>query len=170
MTGGPLDWIDGELAVLEAAGLRRELGVRRGPQQVRIEIDGQRYLNFASNDYLGLAANALADSVGAAVRDCWGSGASPLITGRAALHAELESQLAAFEARKRLYCLAPAMRPTSAPSARWLGRGMPFSAMPRTTRASSMAAAYPERKCSFIRIAMWRRWPSYCESACAGAG
>jgi 8-amino-7-oxononanoate synthase len=55
-------------------------------------------VNFSSNDYLGLAAEPLS----AAIRDAlptagWGSGASPLVTGRGTLHARLEEELAVFE-------------------------------------------------------------------------
>ena len=56
-------------------------------------------INFGSNDYLGLAADPrLAQAVVEAIKqEGWGSGASPLITGHAALHAELEQRLAEIE-------------------------------------------------------------------------
>jgi 8-amino-7-oxononanoate synthase len=63
--------------------------------QVEIESDGTRYLNFSSNDYLGLANDS--ELVGH-----WqtglslygaGSGASPLVTGFCSAHQNLESQL-----------------------------------------------------------------------------
>ena len=62
-------------------------------------IDGRELVNFGSNDYLGLAADPrLAAAVAQALqREGWGSGASPLITGHAALHARLEERLAAME-------------------------------------------------------------------------
>jgi 8-amino-7-oxononanoate synthase len=94
-----LDWIDTELATLEALNLRRRLTVRTGPQSPAvIDMDGRQLVNFGSNDYLGLAAGALSDAVQRAVASVgWGAGASPLVTGRGALHAELERQLAEFE-------------------------------------------------------------------------
>src|SRR5262245_51587026 len=96
----PLDWIDDALADLDERDLRRTLSARVGPQRGdRIEINGQSLLNFGSNDYLGLANHA---EIIAAVRSSlaetsWGSGASPLVTGRSDLHAKLERELAAFE-------------------------------------------------------------------------
>jgi 8-amino-7-oxononanoate synthase len=96
----PLAWIDDALADLDRNSLRRTLVARSGPQRGdRIEIAGQSLVNFGSNDYLGLAADP---RVIAAVRSAieevgWGAGASPLVTGRADLHAELERKLAEFE-------------------------------------------------------------------------
>jgi 8-amino-7-oxononanoate synthase len=95
----PLSWIDDELATLQRAHLRRRLNVRHGSQSARIVIDGQELINFGSNDYLGLAADprltqAAADCL---VREGWGSGASPLVTGRSAMHRRLEERLAQFE-------------------------------------------------------------------------
>lgn len=95
----PLNWIDDELAALERAGLRRRLAVRGGSQAATVVIDGQELVNFGSNDYLGLAADP---RLATAARDVaelegWGSGASPLVSGRSASHAQLERRLAEFE-------------------------------------------------------------------------
>lgn len=94
-----MDWIDDELARLEAAGLRRRLVERTSPQAASVSLGGQELVNFGSNDYLGLAADPrLADAARAAIdREGWGSGASPVVSGRAASHAELERRLAEFE-------------------------------------------------------------------------
>jgi 8-amino-7-oxononanoate synthase len=96
----PLDWLDDALADLDRRGLRRTLAARQGPQRGdQITLGGQTLVNFGSNDYLGLAADP---RIAAAVKDAidrygWGSGASPLVTGRSELHAELERKLAEFE-------------------------------------------------------------------------
>jgi 8-amino-7-oxononanoate synthase len=95
-----LAWIDDVLANLDQLGLRRTLAERHGPQRGdRISIGGQSLVNFGSNDYLGLAADPrIAAAVKAAIDEYgWGSGASPLVTGRSDLHAELERKLAEFE-------------------------------------------------------------------------
>ena len=97
---GPLDWLDDALADLDRRGLRRSLTARSGPQRGdRIEIGGQSLINFGSNDYLGLAADPRIAAAAKAAIDKygWGSGASPLVTGRSELHAELEGKLAEFE-------------------------------------------------------------------------
>lgn len=95
----PLSWIGDELARLERAGLRRRLVERGGPQSATVTLDGLELVNFGSNDYLGLSADPrLAAAARAAIdREGWGSGASPLVSGRSASHAELERRLADFE-------------------------------------------------------------------------
>jgi 8-amino-7-oxononanoate synthase len=64
-----------------------------------IQVDGERLINFGSNDYLGLAADPrLLDAATAAMaKQGFGSGASPLVTGRTDAQAELERALAHFE-------------------------------------------------------------------------
>lgn len=94
-----LQWLEAELDSLDALGLRRRLAQRTSPQGGEIEIDGRRLVNFGSNDYLGLAADS---ALKRAIRESldetgWGSGASPLVTGRGAWHARLERELAQFE-------------------------------------------------------------------------
>jgi 8-amino-7-oxononanoate synthase len=95
----PLDWIDEELGRLDRAGLRRRLAERHGAQTARVELNGRELVNFGSNDYLGLSADErLAAAARAAIeREGWGSGASPLVSGRGSSHAELERRLAEFE-------------------------------------------------------------------------
>jgi 8-amino-7-oxononanoate synthase len=95
----PLNWIDDELGRLDRAGLRRRLAERHGAQTARVELHGRDLINFGSNDYLGLAADErLATAAQAAIaREGWGSGASPLVSGRGSSHADLERRLAEFE-------------------------------------------------------------------------
>jgi 8-amino-7-oxononanoate synthase len=97
--GRALAWIDDELARLDHDGLRRRLLTRDGPQATRVVVDGRDLLHFGSNDYLGLAADPrLAAAAAEAVRrEGWGSGASPLVLGRARSHRLLEERLAEFE-------------------------------------------------------------------------
>lgn len=98
-SSNPLSWIDDELEGLARDGLRRRLAVRGGRQSARVVLDGKELVNFGCNDYLGLAADErLAAAARAAIdREGWGSGASPLVSGRSAVHAELERRLAEFE-------------------------------------------------------------------------
>jgi len=81
---------------LQEAGLYRELRDVDSPQSRQISIEGQTFLNFSSNDYLGLANHpALRESAIQAVeRFGAGSGASRLICGSLAPHQELERTLA----------------------------------------------------------------------------
>ena len=104
-----LDWIDAELARLESANLLRQLVARDGPQTTDIVVEGGKYVNFGSNDYLGLASHPdIAASVQqlTAEQGC-GSGSSALILGRHRLHQQLEQSLAEF-----LQCEAALLFPT----------------------------------------------------------
>lgn len=95
----PLDWINAELADLRQRDLLRELPAPFDLQTVTIELAGRPLINFASNDYLGLAADPrLAAAAADACRSTGvGRGSSPLICGRSTIHAELERRLAEFE-------------------------------------------------------------------------
>lgn len=95
----PLDWIDDELVRLQRDSLLRALTTRETPQGSVISLGGKELINFGANDYLDLAND---ERLKAAARDAieregWGAGASPLVTGRSALHAALERRLAEFE-------------------------------------------------------------------------
>jgi 8-amino-7-oxononanoate synthase len=57
MPSNPLDWIEPELASLEADGLRRRLAERAGAQGLIMKLGGAELVNFGSNDYLGLASD-----------------------------------------------------------------------------------------------------------------
>src|SRR5690348_15060229 len=64
-----------------------------------VEIDGRRYVNFSSNDYLGLSRHPdVIEAMSAAARKHGaGSGASPLICGRTPAHASAEAMLAKWK-------------------------------------------------------------------------
>jgi 8-amino-7-oxononanoate synthase len=87
------------LASLRDQGLYRELRRIDTPQSARIQIDGKSFLNFSSNDYLGLANHpALKEATIRAVeRYGAGAGASRLICGSLAPHHELDETLASFK-------------------------------------------------------------------------
>lgn len=79
-------------------GLLRERQILESAPGARVRKLGREYLNFASNDYLGLAEHPdlkLAWQEGA---QRWGSGAaaSPLVTGYTSVHKELETALATW--------------------------------------------------------------------------
>jgi len=96
-----------DLSAALAERQRQQLYRRRqtldGPQNVEVQIDGQTYLSFCSNDYLGLAAHpAVIDALKVgADRFGVGSGAAHLITGHSYAHQVLEEELADFVGRPR---------------------------------------------------------------------
>src|SRR5580692_4308675 len=87
------------LETLREQGLRRELRRVDSAQGPRIKIGGETFLNFSSNDYLGLANHsALKEaSIKAIEKFGAGAGASRLICGSLAPFHELEESLAAFK-------------------------------------------------------------------------
>ena len=103
MTTRPLeDRLNADLATqlqeIADAGLTRRRRVLESPCGRIAAVDGKNVLNFASNDYLGLAGNAniaqaLADG---ALQWGAGSGASHLVSGHLAPHETLETAIAAF--------------------------------------------------------------------------
>ena len=93
--------VDAQLAQWQAQGLLRQRRTVQSPCSVAPQVQGQRLLAFASNDYLGLAnhpAIAAALAEGAQRRGA-GSGASHVVSGHLQPVAELEEALAAFVGR-----------------------------------------------------------------------
>ncbi len=90
---------EGELAELKRCHLARRLVSRDTPQGPEIRIQGRRYLNFSSNDYLGLANHpeVVRAAAEAAQRYGFGAGASRLLCGGTGLHLRLEKRIAAFK-------------------------------------------------------------------------
>jgi 8-amino-7-oxononanoate synthase len=99
--GGDSDTSSGSftMAATTAAEHGSDSRAQGSMQGVVIQIDGRELVNFASNDYLSLAADSRL--VVAAVESCRadgvGRGASPLVVGRGLVHDRLECQLAQFE-------------------------------------------------------------------------
>lgn len=84
-----------KLAQRKAQSLYRERPLALSAQQVQMEINGQRVLNFCSNDYLGLAAHpAIKQAVCADRSAGWGAGAAHLVSGHHHHHHALEEELA----------------------------------------------------------------------------
>ena len=95
----PLAWIDDESVSWTRRGLNRRLIPLGGTTPGRVERDGRSLLNFASNDYLGLASDprVIEAACAAAAIYGWGSGASPLVSGWREPHEALAAALADFE-------------------------------------------------------------------------
>ena len=85
-----------KLAGLEKRQLRRRLMESNNSAGMQVERQGKTYVNFCSNDYLGLANDprVIKAAQDAAARYGAGSGASRLVTGGHHLLFELERRLA----------------------------------------------------------------------------
>ncbi|MBF0620246.1 MAG: aminotransferase class I/II-fold pyridoxal phosphate-dependent enzyme, partial [Candidatus Omnitrophica bacterium] len=88
-----------ELSGLDTAGLLRNVRQVSSPQGRAIILDGKHVLNFCSNDYLGLSADArLAEAARQALLVYGvGSGASRLVSGNTTEHAALEAEIVALK-------------------------------------------------------------------------
>jgi len=87
MSNSMTQWLERQAAVRERRGL-----VRRPLPRTADE----RFIDLASNDYLGLAADARVTEAAAAAASLWGAGAtsSRLVAGTTRLHLDLEQELA----------------------------------------------------------------------------
>ena len=88
-----------DLDEIRDAGLWRELREIESAQSARIKFGGREFINFSSNDYLGLAGHpALGQAAREAVEQFGvGSGASRLICGSLQPHHALEAALAKWQ-------------------------------------------------------------------------
>ena len=86
------------LADLERKGLRRERRTLDSAQGPVVREGGRELVNFASNDYLGLANDprVVASAREAIDKFGFGAGASPIVVGHSRLHEEAEDAFARF--------------------------------------------------------------------------
>lgn len=91
-----MEWLDDTLADLKRRGLWRELRTMASPPGPEMTVNGRRVLQFAGNDYLGLAADGRLATAAADAARRWGTGsaASRLVAGTSKPVAQLERRLA----------------------------------------------------------------------------
>ncbi|MBY0525855.1 MAG: 8-amino-7-oxononanoate synthase [Gemmataceae bacterium] len=94
-----MDWLEDDLAGLRQRDLYRRRRYIQSAPWGHVHYRGRELLNFASNDYLNLAADSrLARAAArAAHRYGTGAGASPLVSGYLPPHRALERALARWE-------------------------------------------------------------------------
>jgi 8-amino-7-oxononanoate synthase len=97
------DRLQSALAQRAEDGLTRRRESLCSAQGPLVKINGNEYLNFCSNDYLGLANHPrVVQRLRAAASEYGvGSGASHLVCGHSKIHEELEQALAEFTGRER---------------------------------------------------------------------
>jgi len=98
-TTAKTQWIVDELAGLRESGLFNTIRTIASPQGAWLVVDGQRVLNFCSNNYLGLANHPRLVEAARQALDRFGVGPAAVrsIAGTMELHLELERRLAAFK-------------------------------------------------------------------------
>jgi glycine C-acetyltransferase len=94
-----LEWIEKELQGLKEAGLYNRIRTLSSPQGAWLVVDGQRVLNFCSNNYLGLANHPRILQAARQAMEQYGLGPAAVrsIAGTMDLHLELERRMAAFK-------------------------------------------------------------------------
>ncbi len=93
------DWLQSSLKTIHKAGWYRTTRTITSAVGNCIEVEGKQYINFSSNDYLGLANDyRLKNAAIAAIqRHGTGTTGSRLVTGHRALHDQLEQSIAALK-------------------------------------------------------------------------
>lgn len=92
------DWIDSALATIHKANWYRSVKTMSSPGPTAV-LNGQEVINFASNDYLGLAGDSRLAAAAIAAINTWGTGStgSRLLSGHRTIHEQLEGALASWK-------------------------------------------------------------------------
>lgn len=90
------DWLPQALATIHRADWHRSVTPIDGPPGPVVSLDGHPVINFASNDYLGLAGDRRLQQAAIAAIQTYGTGStgSRLVSGHRALHRQLEQAIA----------------------------------------------------------------------------
>lgn len=102
MSANKWQWLEDELARLQAKNLYRTLKVLDGAQSSHVSWQGRDMLMLASNAYLDMCNDEEVKAFAASVIQSHGagSGGSRLTTGTSNIHVQLESELARFKDRE----------------------------------------------------------------------
>ena len=92
----PYAWLEQSLKTIHRADWYRSVKTIQGSLGAVVALDGQDVINFASNDYLGLAGDKrLIEAATTAIQEFGtGSTGSRLLSGHRQLHSELETAIA----------------------------------------------------------------------------
>lgn len=96
------EWIEAQLGAIRESNRWRQTIAFDGEGALG-RVGDREYLNFASNDYLGLAGHPAVKAAAVAAVQSWGGGssASRLVTGTRTLHHELENAIATWKEVER---------------------------------------------------------------------
>jgi 8-amino-7-oxononanoate synthase len=95
----PYQWLDKALMTIHQAHWYRQVTTIESPPGPVIHIADQSLINFASNDYLGLANDPRLKQAAIQALESWGTGSSGsrLLSGHRPLHQHLEQALAGWK-------------------------------------------------------------------------
>ena len=99
MTEDPYAWLEKSLTTIHRADWYRTVKTIVGRPGAKVILDGREVINFASNDYLGLAGDErlIAAAIAATQEYGTGSTGSRLLSGHRQLHRDLETAIASFK-------------------------------------------------------------------------
>ncbi|MBW4564142.1 MAG: 8-amino-7-oxononanoate synthase [Mojavia pulchra JT2-VF2] len=99
MPTDPYAWIEQSLTTIHRADWYRSVQTIHGRPGATVILAGQEVINFASNDYLGLAGDERLISSGVAATEEFGTGStgSRLLSGHRELHRKLEEAIASLK-------------------------------------------------------------------------
>ena len=99
MGANPYLWLDKSLATIHRANWYRSVKTITGLSGAIVELSGKPVINFASNDYLGLAGDQRLIQAAINATKVYGTGStgSRLLSGHRELHQELEIAIAALK-------------------------------------------------------------------------
>lgn len=95
----PYSWLEDALTTIHRADWYRSVQPIHGRAGAVMQMDGQAVINFASNDYLGLAGDDRLMQAAIAATEEYGTGStgSRLVSGHRDLHAQLEQAIATLK-------------------------------------------------------------------------
>ena len=145
----PLAWIDEDLLARESHGLPAIFPSRDRPSPGCLEADGRRLVNFASNDYLGLAADPRVIEAARLAADATAGarGPRPWSAGWREPHDTLADDLADFEGREAVALFPSGFAANLGSIAALVGPRMPSISTASITPASSPARARRGHRC-----------------------
>ena len=99
MSENPYQWLNKSLATIHRANWYRAVKTIEGLPGSRVKLEGKSVINFASNDYLGLAGDERLIQAAIAAIKAYGTGStgSRLLSGHRELHRELERAIASLK-------------------------------------------------------------------------
>ncbi|HEY9668701.1 MAG TPA: 8-amino-7-oxononanoate synthase [Coleofasciculaceae cyanobacterium] len=99
MQTDPYAWIEQSLATIHKADWYRSVQTLQSCPGAVVQLEGRKVINFASNDYLGLAGDERLIQAAVAATKEFGTGStgSRLLSGHRELHRELENAIASLK-------------------------------------------------------------------------
>jgi 8-amino-7-oxononanoate synthase len=99
MQTDPYSWLERSLATIHQADWYRSVQTIQSFPGATVQLEGRTVINFASNDYLGLAGDERLIAAAIAATKEWGTGStgSRLLSGHRELHQQLETAIASLK-------------------------------------------------------------------------